>query len=78
MTSLKQIKTNIQKKKEQNIIDLESYNIGNGIPILTKIIKQQNILLLSWISNNKKLSKSQEKELFDKYLKLNYYSPSIK
>lgn len=78
MTSLQQIKKNIKKNENQQITDLETYYIGNGIPILTKIIKAQNVILLNWVSNHKKLNTLQKKELFSNYLKLNYYSPSIK
>ena len=73
--------TEIRKKKEirQNSDMQKQQQYGNPstISMIAKIIKMQNMMLLSWISKKKKLSKDDEIELFKKFLNVNYYCPDI-
>ena len=78
MLSLKKIKNNKQNQIKYRDEYLSNYLIKKPIPIITKIIKKQNLLLLNLISDYKKLSKLETLELIDKYHKLNYYCPTIK
>jgi hypothetical protein len=75
MFSLTQIKQNIENNKRDN------YNqtlIGNSLPVLTKIIKKQNLVFLKRIAKFKNLSNLETTILIEKYHKLNYYCPTIK
>ena len=76
MPSLKKIRQindyneKVQEEKKQ------TYNSPSEIAFVTKIIKEQNRQLLEQISIIKRLKKKEKQLLFDKYWKVNYYTPS--
>ena len=76
MVSLKQIKKNITNLEINSNKHLENYKIGNTVPILTKIIKKENLFLLNWLILYKKIENTND--FIQKYHKLNYYCPIIK
>ena len=78
MISLDKIHNKKQQYLKYQEEHLSNYTIGNPVPIISKIIKKQNLLLLHWIAQHKKLSKLETLELIEKYHKLNYYCPTIK
>ena len=51
--------------------------VPSSISLYTQVIKEQNIQLLNWISQYKGLNEMESTELFDKFLKVNYYCPDI-
>ena len=46
----------------------------NSYSFITKVIKEQNYLLLKYIEEKEGL---KENELIDIFLKINYYSPTV-
>ena len=77
MSTLKIIRDNKQAKiLEETNKDL-NYTYPHSAAIIAKVIKEQNIILLNWISERKKLTKEQKQELFDMFLKVNYFCPKI-
>ena len=77
MFSLKEIQNNIESNNKYKH-ETPKINIGNSIPILTKIIKKQNLDFLKSIAKIKNLSNIETNDLIEKYHKLNYYCPIIK
>ena len=78
MFTLEQIR---QKQSKQNIVDknvYKLYKINNSFPLISKIIRNHNVQLIKWIAIYKKMTEEQYKELLDNFIKVNYYSPSIK
>lgn len=74
MFSLSHIQQNIENKKDI----FNPTFIGNSIPLLTKIIKKQNLDFLKRIAKFKNLSDTETNDFIEKYHKLNYYCPTIK
>ena len=75
MPTLKQIRENNEKKKKY--LESLNYNFPSSISLLNKIIKNQNILLINKICDIKNVSKSEREEIINKFIKVNYYCPSI-
>ena len=78
MLTLEQIRRKQNKQVQLDKDTYKLYKINNSVPLLSKIIRNHNIKLIKWISINKRLSEIEYNELLDKFLKVNYYSPSIK
>lgn len=55
----------------------KNYKLPSSISLVSNIIKNQNIYLLNWISKEKGLNEKEKQELFNKFLKVNYYCPDI-
>lgn len=77
MISLSKIKEKIERQNIEDKNLILNYKINNSYSIITEIIKRENLLLIVWISKLKNLDNHQTSELIEKYLKLNYYCPSI-
>ena len=77
MISLSKIKEKIERQNKNDKQLFLDYKINNSLSIITHISKRENLLFLLWISKIKELNNKQISELIDKYLKLNYYCPSI-
>ena len=75
MPTLKQIRENNEKKK--NFINNRDYKFPSSLSIASKIIKNQNILLINKICDIKKVSKGEREELLKMFIKVNYYCPSV-
>ena len=77
MSTLKIIRDNKQAKIEDENNKLLNYTFPHSATIIARVIKKQNHILLDWIADKKNLSKEQKQELFDKFLKVNYFCPKI-
>ena len=77
MSTLKIIRDNKQAKIEDENNKLLNYTFPHSAAIIARVIKKQNQILLNWIADKKNLSKEQKQELFDKFLKVNYFCPKI-
>lgn len=77
MRTLKQIRENNERIKLETQNEEINYKNPNNLTLITRIIKQQNMILLEHISKYKKLSKDEKKELFQNFIKPNYYTPEV-
>ena len=77
MSTLKIIRDNKQTKIQDEAMKDLNYTYPHSATIIAKVIKEQNTILLNWISDRKNLTKEQRQELFDMFLKVNYYCPKI-
>lgn len=75
MPSLKQIREN--KKTKNEYLESKHYTHPSGISLSAKIIKKQNIMLINEICKLKNLNKEEKLELMEKFIKVNYYCPTI-
>jgi len=53
------------------------YQFISGIEIITYTIKKLNIKLIKLISKEMMLNEDQTKDLLDKFVKTNYYTPEV-
>ena len=53
------------------------YQFISGIEIITYTIKKLNIKLIKLISKEMMLNEAQTKDLLDKFVKTNYYTPEV-
>ena len=77
MSTLKIIRDNKQAKIDDENNKHLNYTFPHSAAIIARVIKKQNEILLNWIADKKNLNKEQKQELFDKFLKVNYYCPKI-
>ena len=77
MSTLKIIRDNKQAKIDDETNKYLNYTFPHSAAIIARVIKKQNQILLNWIADKKNLNKEQKQELFDKFLKVNYYCPKI-
>ena len=75
MPSMKQIREN--KKSKNEYLESKNYTHPSGISLCAKIIKKQNIMLINEICKLKNLNKEEKLELMEKFIKVNYYCPTI-
>ena len=75
MPSLKQIREN--KKTKNEYLKSKNYTHPSGISLCAKIIKKQNIFLINEICKLKDLNKEEKLELMERFIKVNYYCPTI-
>ena len=67
----------INSNQESNQESNQDYKNISGISFVSKILKEQNRLLLEAISDKFNLTKEEKEELFSIFWKTNYYCPQI-
>lgn len=76
MSTLKKIRElNLETDKIKEY-EKNNYINPSNLALITKIIKEQNRKLLNHIALMKNMSKKDKKEMFSKFWKLNYYTPT--
>lgn len=75
MTTLKRIHDNKLKSEKEKQFKLDNYTPPQPISLISKIIKSQNLDLISFIAEKYDLSKSEHDVLIEKFIKVNYYCP---
>lgn len=75
MTTLKRIQDNKHIAEKERQFKLNNYKPPQPLSLISKTIKSQNLLLISFIAEKYDLSKSEHDILIDKFIKVNYYCP---
>ena len=76
MATLKRIQKNANDKKQTEIERKNNYICPTALTLLSKTIKEQNIILIEWICNKYDLSTSEKDDLMATFIKINYYCPN--
>ena len=77
MPSLSKIRLNRKKNEKYKQKNLLNYKNPYAINIISKIIMNQNKLLIEKHAKDNNLNEKVTQELLDKFIKPNYYCPSI-